>query len=38
VVMTTHLDADAAHCDIASHLRGGRVVPNDTPRHCNDAR
>ena len=27
VVLTTHLEADAAHCDVATHLRAGRVVP-----------
>lgn len=32
VVLTTHLDADAAHCDIATYLRGGRVVPTDPTR------
>ena len=32
VVMTTHLDSDAAHCDVATHLQGGRVVPQDLSR------
>jgi ABC-2 type transport system ATP-binding protein len=29
VVVTTHLDADAARCENATYLRGGRVVPTD---------
>jgi len=32
VVLTTHLGADAAHCDIATYLRSGRVVPTDPTR------
>ena len=32
VVMTTHLDSDAAHCDVATHLQGGRVVSQDLSR------
>jgi len=32
VVMTTHLDSDAAYCDVTAHLQGGRVVPQDLPR------